>query len=216
MSTDNTYVIADLHGRYDLLDKALSLIPKKSKIVFTGDYIDRGPDSYKVVDRLMVGQYEKKNWICLRGNHEQMMIDSYIYPDNEYVWRMNGGDATLKSYPKDDADVALEHHTEWMDQLPYYHEDKHRVYVHAYLEPEVPLRKQNKESMIWNRYGKNEHYGWMDKHVVHGHTPHKEGPLIYKGRTNMDTAAVYTGRLVVGVFDDNVAGGPVDLIEVVL
>jgi serine/threonine protein phosphatase 1 len=216
MSINNTYVISDLHGRYDLLEKALSLIPTGSKIIFTGDYIDRGPDSYKIIDRLMVGQYNKENWICLRGNHEQMMIDAIIYPDNMFIWRMNGGDNTEKSYPKNDAGAVFEYHAEWMNSLPYYHEDTHRVYVHAYLEPNTPLSKQNKDIMIWDRYDKREDYGWMNKHVVHGHTPNKEGPILYKNRTDLDTGAVYTGRLVVGVFDDNVAGGPIDLIEVVI
>ena len=56
--------------------------------------------------------------------------------------------------------------------------------------------------------------GFGDRHVVHGHDNDPEGPLLYPGRTNLDTAAWRTGRLTVGIFDDDRPGGPVDLIEV--
>jgi hypothetical protein len=52
------------------------------------------------------------------------------------------------------------------------------------------------------------------RHVVHGHHPFKDGPITIEGRTNLDTLAWHTGRLVVGVFDDDVPGGPVSLLEV--
>jgi serine/threonine protein phosphatase 1 len=53
-------------------------------------------------------------------------------------------------------------------------------------------------------------------HVVHGHTPRPKGPELLEHRTNLDTKAFSTGRLVVGVFDDDKAGGPVKLIEVII
>jgi len=52
------------------------------------------------------------------------------------------------------------------------------------------------------------------RHVVHGHHDFRDGPVTIEGRTNLDTQAWYTGRLAIGVFDDEVAGGPVSLLEV--
>jgi serine/threonine protein phosphatase 1 len=67
---------------------------------------------------------------------------------------------------------------------------------------------------LWKRYPKGYSLGFGDRHVVHGHDNDPDGPLLYEGRTNLDAAAWRTGRLVVGVFDDDRPGGPVDFIVV--
>ncbi len=66
---------------------------------------------------------------------------------------------------------------------------------------------------MWKRYPKGDSSGFGALHVVHGHDNDPDGPLLYEGRTNLDTAAWCTGRLTVGVFDDR-PGGPVDFIVV--
>ena len=68
--------------------------------------------------------------------------------------------------------------------------------------------------MLWKRYPKGFSDGYGERHVVHGHDNFPEGPLLLQGRTNLDTLAWRTGRLVIGVFDDDRPGGPVDFIEV--
>lgn len=100
-----------------------------------------------------------------------------------------------------------------MDALPAIHTDAHRVYVHAGVDPAMPLRAQAEKTLLWKRYSKGKPAGHGALHVVHGHDPDDDGPILYKGRTAMDTRAWATGRLVIGVFDDAVAGGPVDMIE---
>jgi serine/threonine protein phosphatase 1 len=103
-------------------------------------------------------------------------------------------------------------HIAWLDQLRLLHVDAHRIYVHAGLDLEVPLERQSETTLLWKRYPKGFPDGFGRFHVVHGHDNCPEGPLLYDGRTNLDTLAWRTGRLTVGVFDDATPGGPVDFI----
>lgn len=102
-----TYAIADLHGRYDLLDRALSSILLHSSggtIVTLGDYVDRGPDSKLVIERLMSGLVGCSTWrlISLAGNHELMMLETIRKPLHPDWWIGNGGGATRpRRYDRD-------------------------------------------------------------------------------------------------------------------
>ena len=86
------------------------------------------------------------------------------------------------------------------------HVDAHRLYVHAGVDPEIPLDQQSEATLLWKRYPKGFPGGFGDLHVVHGHDNFPEGPLLYEGRTNLDTLAWRTGRLTIGVFDDETPG----------
>jgi serine/threonine protein phosphatase 1 len=201
MISKKTYVVPDLHGRFDLLKLAISNIEKNEPgtVIFTGDYIDRGPQSREVIDEDMLMQ-ASQSWLKIRQ------------------WLRNGGDATLRSYGSKtgsmlDISRVEPTHVEWLKTLPLFHQDEHRVYVNAGLDDGVALDRQSKHTLIWKRYpsGSKEEYGAL--HVVHGHDPSEDGPLLLANRTDLDAGAYYTGRLVVGVFDDALPGGPVDLIE---
>ena len=76
-----TYAIADLHGRFDLLTAAFDAIVKHAaersfKIITLGDYVDRGPQSRQIIDHLMAAQEMEVSLICLKGNHEDMMVET--------------------------------------------------------------------------------------------------------------------------------------------
>ena len=102
----------------------------------------------------------------------------------------------------------------WMKSLPLYYQDEHRIYVHGYAPPSVEDPDTfSEEGVLWDRYDREEDYGWYGKHVVHGHTPRKK-PELLVNRTNLDTGAVFGGPLSVGVFDDSIPGGPVDIWEI--
>jgi serine/threonine protein phosphatase 1 len=100
------------------------------------------------------------------------------------------------------------------NKLPVIHHDAHRVYVHAGVEPSGPLDQQREEKLLWMRFPAKANITYPGLRIVHGHTPHRHGPELYSGRTNLDTGAVFYGRLVVGVFDDEEPGGPVSLVGV--
>jgi serine/threonine protein phosphatase 1 len=213
-----TYVIPDIHGRYDLLDEALASIATRpcgeaGIIVTIGDYVDKGPDSKAVVDRLLSGVDAGWSLIALKGNHDALMVEALRDPSKMAAWLAKGGDAALASYGGDPAAVPPSH-IAWLDQLRLMHVDAHRLYVHAGVDPAIPLDRQSEATLLWNRYPKGFPDGYGDLHVVHGHDNYPDGPLLYPGRSNLDPLAWRTGRLTVGVFDDRKPGGPVDLIVV--
>lgn len=229
------YAIGDIHGRYDLLKKAWERIivhaasEPNIKIITLGDYIDRGPDSRKVIEFLM----QHDEIIALQGNHEDIAVESIMQPLKPNWWMGNGGHTTLYSYGHptllaseyyNDVSYSFvpQEHVKWMATLPRYYEAEKQVFVHAGvlgnkdLADEADIRRSDGAiAMQWMLYGPSDHGGWRGKHVVHGHHQHSDGPHRWNpgstdkdgvikvgGRTNLDVLAWKTGRLVIGVFDD--------------
>lgn len=212
------YAIADLHGRYDLLLEAVNKIYEHAgeddyKIITLGDYIDRGPQSQEIISFLMK---QGDSFICLKGNHEAMMVESIVTPLDPDWWVGNGGGTTLLSYGHPDvkymSDVSYayvpEEHIKWMASLPLFYETEKQVFVHAGIpDNNLPLDKQNEEKMMWMLYNPTDMGGYQGKHVVHGHHQFEDGPHEWKGskrggRTDLDVFAWLHNRLVIGVFDD--------------
>ncbi len=195
-----TAVFTDIHGRFAELQELLELVPQDTKLVFLGDYVDRGTQSREVVElvRSLPGA------VCLRGNHEDMLC-----ADDPRNWLANGGASTILSY-KDpltgDLDHdALQRDVEWFLSLPRVHSDAHRVYVHAGVAPALELHQQPESVTQWFRYSPGADVGWRGKHVVHGHTP---GIVRLSKRTCLDGGKTLT----CGIFDDDVPGGPMELL----
>lgn len=215
-----TYAVPDLHGRWDLLEIALAEIEEEAPgtVVFLGDYVDRGPGSQKIVECLIDGPRPGWRWVCLQGNHEEMMVDTLTGKRDPERWLVNGGDATLRSYGQRgegyEPGIVPVAHIAWMASLPLLHRDVHRVYVHAGVDANAPLDAQDARTLLWSRYPKEHAEGHSGLHIVHGHQPYEDGPLCLPGRTDLDTLAWATGRLVVGVFDDDRPGGPVEFITI--
>jgi serine/threonine protein phosphatase 1 len=230
-TSPRTYAIGDVHGRLDLVEQAVEAITEHVgdapfRVIFLGDYVDRGPDSRGVIDLLMDLQ---RRWpvVCLKGNHEELMLQAVNQPAGGRLrrWLEYGGDHTLASYGLDeDSDLAAgipREHLRWMSGLPRTTGDGHRIYVHAGLMPGTPVHRQNEQTFLWIR----ERFlqakaGEFEAHVVHGHTPVWEGkpnpaePELLEHRTNVDTAAFATGVLSIAVFDADRPGGPVELLQV--
>jgi serine/threonine protein phosphatase 1 len=224
-----TYAIGDIHGRLDLLEKAIALIDEHAagrarRLVFLGDYVDRGPASRQVVERL-IALARDEDAICLKGNHEVLMLAALAGWGGAQMglWFDNGGEATLASYgfaaEQKSRPILPKDHLAWISRLPLFVVDPHRIYVHAGLRPGVPLRAQKEASLLWIR----EAFlaagpGSLPCHIVHGHTPLWSGkpdpavPELLAQRTNLDTGAVFTGVLSIGVFDPEADGGPFEVL----
>jgi serine/threonine protein phosphatase 1 len=226
-----TFAIGDVHGRFDLLQAAAKAIDehparKGARLVYLGDYVDRGPDSRGVIEFLMASQAEDRRIVCLKGNHEEMMLRAFKRSSRDLqLWLANGGVETLDSYaspeaPGSPASVPAEH-LRWLEGLPLTSGDKHRIYVHAGLLPSKAVEDQDARTFLWIREkflkAKARQF---ERHVVHGHTPlwaekpDMAAPELLSHRTNLDTGAFATGVLTVAVFPEDRAGGPDELITV--
>ncbi|MCJ2118061.1 serine/threonine protein phosphatase [Methylobacterium sp. J-001] len=208
-----TYAIGDIHGCADLLDSLLERIAvhagdRTHRLVFLGDYIDRGPDSAAVLRTLSRLHWaEPERVTCLMGNHERMLLDALLTPDAARHWLYHGGEETLDSFGARDLGGLPRDTLDWIEALPTLHEDAARWYVHAGLPPGTAAPDSDVHDRLWIREPFLDGDHDFGRHVVHGHTPQRDGrPEVRRFRTNLDTAAVYGGALTAGVFSD--AQGP--------
>jgi serine/threonine protein phosphatase 1 len=211
------YAIGDIHGCADLLETLLKRIeahmwakPARECIeIFLGDYIDRGPASQDVLDRLVAHKRSYRR-VFLKGNHETYINDFVKSPSILQDWQHLGGLETLMSYgmrPAINAKAAEQ--AQLAADFDRTFPDSHRqfirhlkssftcgdfFFVHAGVRPGVALEKQREEDLLWIRedFLLCEHD--FGKVVVHGHTPVLQ-PDIRHNRINIDTGAYATGRL---------------------
>jgi serine/threonine protein phosphatase 1 len=202
-----TYVIGDIHGCEaqvrDLFEAFLDYNEDRPfGVVLLGDYVDRGANSRGVIELLMALEREMpEQMLCLRGNHEDMLIQALKGPLYEEYWLDNGGAATLESYGVERAIDIPETHRAWIAKRPFLYRDDLRLYVHAGISPGVPLDQQTRQSLLWIR----EEFLNSDLdhglYVVHGHTPVAAGrPDQRRNRLNLDTGAVFGGPLTAAAF----------------
>ena len=209
------YAIGDIHGRTDLLTRLLNLIADDAggldaaELIFLGDYVDRGPDSKGVVERLVSLQREKPETVFLKGNHEAVMLDFIRDPLDTLHWLEWGGEETLVSYDlRDDLDVPggdfaakcaekiPPAHLDFLNTLSLYHIEGDYLFVHAGVRPGVALEDQREEDLLWirerfHKAGRGERPPYT---VVHGHHP-VDKPLDAGWRIDVDTGACWTGKL---------------------
>jgi len=195
-----TFIIGDIHGCLDMLKRLVEKIkwdPAKDKLIFVGDYIDRGPDPKGVVEYILSLMAESSRIQCLIGNHEVIFLD-YIKGKDRKLFLMNGGMNTLESYAfhlvDTEDDLLPPSHKEFFASLKYTIALDDYYVVHAGFRPKVPLEEQDPDDLVWIRdpfiYSTYD----FGKRVIFGHTPFYE-PLIMKNKVGIDTGAVYGNRL---------------------
>lgn len=211
-----TYAVPDIHGRFDLLNAAIEWIENHQRfrggeyrIVFLGDYVDRGPDSAQVLLRLWRGQMlEKKPWVVLKGNHEQMMLFAQNGGEKSLMqhWIGNGGKYSLESFARS-ADLKQNQDAvfSWVETLPKTFFDAKRIFVHAGLNYGRPIQDQDEDELLW-KYNADTDNEYCGLHVVHGHEARSGFAHFFPGRSNFDARAYFTGKLCVGIFDYEKAG----------
>jgi Calcineurin-like phosphoesterase len=209
MPAELTFAIGDIHGCREMLERLLERCGRHAggqpaRFVFLGDYIDRGPDSRGAVQTLIDLQRRLPGRVvCLRGNHEVLLLEALAKNDID-IWLLNGADATLASYGVNQLSALPPDHLAWYASLKASFDDGQRFFVHAGVDPNRPLDQQRDYDLAWIRepfLSRNHDYGRL---IVHGHTPQRSGkPELLPWRLNLDTAAVYGGRLTAAVFDDS-------------
>jgi serine/threonine protein phosphatase 1 len=218
------YAVGDVHGQYLLLERLLAQIQTDAAaheqdrriLVFVGDYVDRGPLSRMVIERVSQGVPAFET-IALKGNHEQILLDFIADSQMWDVYRRLGGVETLLSYgvsydllvgsnaspPKiHEAFLAAfpEAHHDFLRSLHLSYDCGDYHFVHAGVRPGVPLDKQTQDDQLWIRDQFLTAGDVFDGRViVHGHTPTRE-PEKLSFRVNVDTGAYMTGRLTAAKF----------------
>jgi len=202
-----TYVIGDIHGCYQSLVNMLKLIgDTDDTIIFLGDYIDRGPDSKKVVDLIVQLKKELPRVITLLGNHESMFLRFLNGMDHKLFLR-SGGQNTLESYGLDISSgnplqsSIPDDHLAFFNNLFLNWEDEKNIYVHAGLQPGLHLSMQVDIWCLWAQdefIFSNYDFG---KRVIFGHTVFNE-PFVRPEKVGIDTGAVYGGNLTCFVLPD--------------
>ena len=197
---DNIFVIGDIHGCFDKLQMLMQEIPidlDHDKLVFIGDYIDRGPQSFEVVDYLVRLQRRYPAIIFLKGNHEAM-LENYLTGVDRFTYLLNGGQQTLDEYLNHTAQSGSSpvprEHTAFFDSLVLYHQTEDYIFVHAGLRKKIPLEKQKSEDLLWIRDAFISTDYDFGKLVIFGHTPFQK-PLVEKNKIGIDTGAVYGNAL---------------------
>jgi len=164
-------VIGDVAGQLDALKRLIAQFPKDKEIIFVGDLVDRGPMSPQVIDFCMENKYT-----CLRGNHEDMMIDFYegTHRYDIGLWEYNGGTQTRKTYMELNMDPR-DKHIPWLKTLPYYVIRDNYFISHApIVTNKTPDQPGVEGDLMWNR---NHPGTWIkgqkEKMVqVFGHNSH--------------------------------------------
>ena len=206
------YVVGDIHG---CLDKVLRLIealhydPAADRLLFLGDYIDRGPDSKGVVDLMIQLQHENPDNVFLMGNHEDNFL-TYLHAcrvgESDNYWLSEpffagGGIATLQSYcpslrhPHDAGliESVPEAHVQILANLPLYWIDDMYIAVHAGVRPGVPLEQQYENDLLRIRRPFLYTPHGLGKCVVFGHTPFPQ-VMWEEDKIGIDTGACFEGK----------------------
>jgi serine/threonine protein phosphatase 1 len=185
-----TFVVGDIHGRCAQLHALLDMMPREETtdtLVFLGDLIDRGPDVPGCVEHVLnLCRENPERVICLRGNHEQMLLDFLDEANMIWMESATGGDRTFEQYTEqplrlrteDDFDAARDliaakipsQQIEFLRQLPLYHEDDYALYVHAGLEDGKHPSESSPHSLLWTR-DMDFYKSYHGKPCVFGHTP---------------------------------------------
>lgn len=191
-------VIGDVHGCFKTLLALIDKLPKGQKLCFTGDLIDRGPDSCKVIEFIRENGHQ-----TVMGNHEEMVVK--LQGKIDQLWMQNGGFQTIASYG-DDMEKFKEH-VAWMKSLPLFLEfqdvvnsdNRYLVVSHSNIfkvwnwsESRIKLNKDMyAENIIWAR--PNSVRDIPNIYNIIGHTPLADGPRLRSCYANTDTGACFKG-----------------------
>ena len=216
------YAIGDVHGCTDQLRELHERIATDLdarpvddwRIIHLGDYVDRGLDSRGTIDFLIERQAEDRRVLCLRGNHEKMFAKGLEGGRMRELWLRFGGDTTLQSYgvplrdflrsygaERSAEEIIPDAHQIFLKSLPDEFQAGDYFFVHAGIDPELPLDEQNVEAKLWIRAPFLESDQEFEAVIIHGHTPGSE-VAVRANRIGIDTGAVLGGELSCLVLED--------------
>lgn len=212
------YVIGDVHGRADLLARLIGYAEADARsrradpaFYFLGDIVDRGPDSLASLNLVAAKLAQWEGSALHLGNHDQWFVDAVRTRGRNVdfrSWLGCGGVATLRSFRRDissERDVAAaldqvaDEHGHLIDMLEAARlltSHGRIAFCHAGVDRSLPLRAQDKDTLIWIREPFLSMAGREHPVIVHGHTIFEGGPIVADNRISLDAGAFASGRLV--------------------
>lgn len=177
--------ITDIHGELEKLENVLSKIETRPDdiFVFMGDYIDRGPDSKGVVEKI-IEISESFKTICLIGSHEYALLHAEQDDYYNYLFWNYGGPATIKSYGGRFENI-LQTHGEFFKSLKFYHLTDDYLFVHAGINPKYKLEDQHETDFVYIRSAFYNSKHNLPQKIIFGHTEFDE-PLIQNDKICID------------------------------
>lgn len=193
--------IGDIHGYTTALRALLGKVRPTSadRVVFLGDYVDKGPDTAGTLE-LVSGLSLEHDWIFLRGNHDQTMIDAYRDPSEVPTWECLAGEAPLASYGSGSSGDLLrklpEHHVRFLEERcrDYYETDSF-LFVHAGIRAHVPPSREDAEYLHWKRVESAVPHD-SGRTVVCGHSSQETGRIVDLGHTICIDTGISRGRFL--------------------
>lgn len=214
------FAIGDIHGCLNLLEEKIKTIELKMDeledkysfhMMFLGDYIDRGHQSFQVIEKLMKLEIDNCSVHCLMGNHEDILLKFLSNPLKYYqIWMAIGGAATLSSFGINGLDDPQQIKQEvlkkmgmkmlnFLSELEISHTIGDYFFCHAIPRSGLPLDQQSKHILINNRKAESNLY---EKIVVHGHVSTDKVEFA-SARINIDTGAYATQNLTCLLIDNH-------------
>ena len=177
--------ITDIHGEYDKLCAVIDQldINKEDTIIFMGDYIDRGPKSKEVIEKVLELQ-NYCNCVYLIGSHEYAMLHAKQNEYYDYLFWNYGGDTTVDSYGSFDNIMKI--HGDFFNSLKFYHIIDNYLFIHAGIRIGIPLEEQNEEDMVYIRSPFYNHKHNLPYKIIFGHTEFDK-PQIQDDKICIDT-----------------------------
>jgi serine/threonine protein phosphatase 1 len=168
------FAISDIHGCLkpfrELVVNVIDL-KKTDRLILLGDYVDRGAESRQVIDFILELKKTGFDVVVLRGNHEQMMLESWRNTDTLPLWFLNSGMATLESFGVRDVRDIPEEYMKFISDMPFYHEEHDLLFVHAGFNDSAPDPFSDNHSMIWECRPTYINRFLTDRIIIHGHRP---------------------------------------------
>ena len=192
--------IGDIHGCYelllDLVERSIVFDPDEDRLVFLGDFLDRGANSKEVVDYVSgLKKHYPGQIVLLKGNHEDLALRAMLCIGDEeactharMLWYLNGGQATVNSFRG--IEKARQTLIPFIGSLALYHETEEHIFVHAGIPYGKSPETASSDEILWDRS-----YSYSGrKTLIVGHSPKSEIERL-KNIICLDTGAFMTGKL---------------------
>src|SRR4030042_436784 len=207
------FAISDIHGCFDTFHEMVVRVidlKKSDRLILLGDYIDRGWQSREVTDFIIDLKNKGFDVTPLRGNHEQMLIDSWNDPSEFPLWQMNSGDTTLFSFGIREVREMDEQYIDFFNGLEFYLEAGKFIFVHAGFNDYEADPFSDRHTMIWECSSSYKNPLLQGKRIIHGHRPKTIEHVKKLISTNSDVIPIDTGC----VYDQETGYGNLSALEV--